>query len=180
MSFIPQSLNEVTKQSTLKASKILSTALVTVASTYLPNAVLPSNAEDDSVVKKRTKKPKVLETELGIKYIELKKGSGPYPSPGDYLVITYSGFLANGTMFDSTDIKGRKPLSFRFGKKQQIAGLESVIATMQPGGECTCTIPPEYAYGKDGVCIPNEGCIVPPNETVNYVVKLKAVAPAYG
>lgn len=46
-------------------------------------------------------------------------------------------------MFDSTEANGRKPLSFRFGKKQQIQGLESVIANMQPGGECTCSIPPQ-------------------------------------
>jgi FKBP-type peptidyl-prolyl cis-trans isomerase len=46
---------------------------------------------DDSSAKKKVKKPKVLETpDLGIKYIELTKGSGPYPSPGDFVVISYT------------------------------------------------------------------------------------------
>ncbi len=56
-------------------------------------------------------------------------------------------------MFDSTESKGRKPLTFRFGQKQVIAGLESVIAEMQPGGQCTCSIPSKYAYGEKGVCL---------------------------
>ena len=171
-----QTTNAIARESLATFHKVISSAVATAACL---TTVLPSLA-DEEVVKKRTKKPKVLVTDLGIKYIELKKGTGPYPQPGDFLAISYSGFLSNGTMFDSTDIKGRKPLSFRIGKGQQIAGIESVLATMQAGGECTCTIPPEFAYGKDGVCVPNEGCIVPPNETVNYVLKLKAVAPAYG
>jgi hypothetical protein len=105
---------------------------------------------DQVKVKKAVKTvPKVLETELGIKYIELKKGSGAFPTPNDYVIInyrygmcssiaslailrkrqtlivtfthiifTYSGFLSNGTAFDTTEQKGRKPLSFRIGKKQ--------------------------------------------------------------
>lgn len=136
------------------------------------------NVFADEAVKKQ-KKAKVLETELGIKYIELKKGSGPYPTPGDFVVINYSAFLSNGTVFDSTEIKGRKPLSFRFGRKQQIEGLESVLSYMQPGGECTCTIPPKYAFGEEGICIKDQGCLVPPNETLKYVIKLKQVAPSY-
>ena len=166
------------KQNAVQLIKSISTAVV-IGGTYgMFNQVSPAFAADTATAKK--KKYKVLETDNGIKYIELKKGSGPFPNPGDFVVISYSGFLSNGTMFDSTDINGRKPLSFRFGKKQQIAGLEAVIATMQPGGECTCTIPPQFAYGAEGVCIENEGCIVPPNETLKYVIKLRNVAPAYG
>jgi FKBP-type peptidyl-prolyl cis-trans isomerase len=172
-----QTNHQIVQDSTTNIARSIAATALTASALLLPAASLPALAEE---VTKKKKKPKVLETELGIKYIELKKGSGPYPQPGDFVVISYSGFLTNGTMFDSTEIKGRKPLSFRFGKKQQIQGLESVLANMQPGGECTCTIPPKYAYGADGVCVPNEGCIVPPNETVNYVVKLRAVAPAYG
>jgi FKBP-type peptidyl-prolyl cis-trans isomerase len=126
------------------------------------------------------KKPKVLETDLGIQYIILNKGSGPYPNPGDFIVIDYIGFLKNGTVFDSTEVKGRKPLSFRFGKKQIIPGIESVLEYLQPGGEATCVIPPQFAYGSKGVCL-EEGkeCIVPPNETLKYVLKLKSVGAGY-
>jgi FKBP-type peptidyl-prolyl cis-trans isomerase len=120
-----------------------------------------------------------LQTDLGIKYIELKKGSGVYPSPGDFVAIDYNAFLNNGTMFDTTIGKGKKTLSFRFGKKQVIPGIESVLEYMQAGGEVTCTIPPQYAYGAKGVCIENEGCIVPPNETLKYFIRLKSVGAGY-
>lgn len=56
-------------------------------STALFVDVIAANAEETKP--KKTKKPKVLETELGIKYIDLKKGSGPFPQTGDYVVIEY-------------------------------------------------------------------------------------------
>jgi hypothetical protein len=139
----------------------------------------PFGALADDVKPKKAKKPKVLETELGIKYVELKKGSGPFPSTGDFIVLDYIGFLNNGTVFDSTETKGRKPLSFRYGKNQIIPGIESVLSYMQPGAEVTCTIPSVYAYGSRGICVPDEGCIVPPDETLKYVLKLKNVGAGY-
>ena len=63
---------------------------------------------------KAPKKPRVLETENGIKYIDIKKGDGPFPSEGDYVVINYTGFLSNGTLFDTTEGKGKRALSFRY------------------------------------------------------------------
>lgn len=139
----------------------------------------PFSVLADDVKPKKAKKPKVLETELGIKYVELKKGSGPFPSTGDFIVLDYIGFLNNGTVFDSTETKGRKPLSFRYGKNQIIPGIESVLSYMQPGAEVTCTIPSAYAYGSRGICVPDEGCIVPPDETLKYVLKLKNVGAGY-
>jgi FKBP-type peptidyl-prolyl cis-trans isomerase len=100
----------------------------------LTSLALSANADSDNTVKK-TKKPKVKETELGIKYIELKKGEGLFPNKGDYVVIDYTGFLPDGKPFDTTIGKGKKfkPLAFRFGEKQLIPGLESVLENMQPG-----------------------------------------------
>ena len=119
----------------------------------LTSLALSANAADDKTAKK-TKKPKVKETDLGIKYIELKKGDGLFPNKGnnipslsllslfllfyikgDYIVIDYTGFLPDGKPFDTTIGKGRKfkPLAFRFGEKQVIPGLESVLENMQPG-----------------------------------------------
>lgn len=51
---------------------------------------------------------------------------------------------------------------------------------MQAGGEVTCTIPSKLAYGEKGICLPNnQGCIVPPNETLKYVLKLRNVGAGY-
>eukprot|EP01031_Cornospumella_fuschlensis_P029493 gene29493-35598_t len=165
----PQSLQESAGGGLKKALQVGSVAMMTFASSLRVLA-----AEE-----KKKKKPKVLETDLGIKYIEVKKGSGPFPQPGDFVVINYTGFLNNGTVFDSTEVKGRKPLSFRLGKKQVIQGLESVLEYMQPGGEVTCSIPAKYAYGSKGVCIDGQGCLVPPNEDLKYVLKLVSAGAGY-
>jgi len=133
---------------------------------------------DDVSTPPKKKKVKVLETDLGIKYIDVKKGSGAYPQTGDYVVINYSAFLSNGTIFDTTERKGGKPLSFRYGMKQMIPGVESVLESMQVGGERTATIPAKYAYGDKGVCTA-EGCLVPPGSNINYVIKLLQSAASY-
>lgn len=125
---------------------------------------------------KKMKKPKVLETENGVKYIEVKKGEGNSPGDGDFVVINYTGFLPGGKVFDTTEGKGKKPISFRMGMKQMIPGIEEVLKRMRPGGEVTCTIPSKLAYGTKGVCIEGQGCLIEPNTDLNYVVKLKAVA----
>lgn len=169
-----QSESQSFKADIVQLSKSFTSAGIAAASMLTLSS--PSLAAE---VTKKTKKPKVLETDLGIKYIVLKQGEGPYPNPGDFVVVGYTGFLSNGTIFDTTDAPGRKPISFRFGKKQQIEGLESVLSNMQPGGECTCSIPSKYAFGEKGICIENEGCLVPPNENVKYAVKLIKVAPSY-
>ena len=108
-------------------------SVTAAATTLLGTALTRAWAEDAAVAPKKVKKPKVLETDLGIKYIEVKKGSGPYPIAGDLVVINYSAFLSNGQMFDTTEVKGKKPLAFTLGKKQIIPGLESVIEYMQVG-----------------------------------------------
>jgi FKBP-type peptidyl-prolyl cis-trans isomerase len=106
-------------------------ASVTAMTTMLTAATIA--AADDPPKKK--KKPKILETDLGIPYIVLKEGSGAFPQTGDLVAISYSAFLSNGTMWDSTDVKGRKPVSFIIGKKQIIPGLESVVTYLK-GAMC--------------------------------------------
>lgn len=118
---IPKSLTESTNSKLFNQLSTLSAVLV---STTLLGNVMNVNADE---VTKKIKKPKVLETDDGIKYIELKKGSGQYPNNGDFIIMDYTGFLNDGTVFDSTETKGRKPLSFRYGKKQMIPGIESVL-----------------------------------------------------
>jgi len=156
------------------------TAAVVAAS---PLVSLAADNNDDATKPKKAKKVKVLETDLGIPYIVVKKGSGSYPNPGDFVVITYTGFLSDGTVFDSTEGKGKKAKAFRFGQKQVIPGIESVVELMQPGGEVTCSIPSKYAYGTKGVCVDTkEGqkeCLVKPNEDLKYVIKLKTVGAGY-
>ncbi len=88
--------------------KISTITIASLGSTAIVHA-------DDAVKSKpKVKKPKVLETENGVKYIELKKGEGSYPGEGDYVSINYIGILSNGTYFDTKYEPGKKPLTFRF------------------------------------------------------------------
>jgi FKBP-type peptidyl-prolyl cis-trans isomerase len=171
-----RAIGDRTKHAVVSGAAAAATAVMAAASV----AARPAFAADDVAQKpKKAKKPKILETENGIKYIVMKPGSGPYPQPGDLVVITYSAFLSNGTMYDSNDVKGRKPLSFLLGQKQVIPGLEEVIEYMQPGAEVTCSIPAKYAYGDKGICLEGQGCLVPPGENINYAVKLKSAGAGY-
>src|SRR5690606_30081146 len=64
---------------------------------------------------------------------------------GDVVRINYTGRLADGTQFDSSD--GKSPLEFTIGLGQVIKGLESHVAGMEPGAKSTVTIPCDEAYG---------------------------------
>ena len=125
---------------------------------------------------KKKNKLKVGETELGIKYIDLKVGDGPNPYDGDLIAINYIGFKMDGTEFDSQYSK--KNLAFKYGARQVIPGFEDVLATMRPGGQRSCTIPSKLAYGSKGVCI-KDGCIVDPNEDLKFVITLKTIGAGY-
>ena len=109
-----------------------------------------------------------------------------FPSKGDYIVIDYTGFLPDGKPFDTTIGKGKKadgkpfkPLAFRFGEKQIIPGIESVLENLQPGAEATATIPAKYAYGEKGVCNEKGECLIPPNTALNYFIRLKSVGVGF-
>ena len=76
----------------------------------------------------------VRTTKGGAKYVIVKEGSCPlidpsgalgscYPRPESYITIDYTGFLPNGQVFDSTEKKGGKPLSFRLGERQVVPGI---------------------------------------------------------
>ncbi|GHE02067.1 peptidylprolyl isomerase [Defluviimonas sp. 20V17] len=65
--------------------------------------------------------------------------------PGDKVRIHYTGTLADGSVFDSSE--GRDPLEFTVGSGQIIPGLDAALPGMSEGEEKTVTIAPEQAYG---------------------------------
>ena len=131
----------------LKTSLLNSVSFATI-SPCISTLVTPTEANAYGVVEepilKKKKKLKVGETDLGIKYIDLRVGDGPNPYEGDLVAINYIGFKIDGTEFDSQYAK--KNLAFKFGAKQIIPGLEDVLATMRPGGQRSCTIPVSYTH----------------------------------
>lgn len=126
--------------------------------------------------KKMAGKLTFIDTESGLAYADVKKGSGPMPHDGDLVIVNYIAYLSDGTIFDNTTVPGRKPLAFQMGQKKIIPGLEEALRTMQPGGKRKVIVPPKLAYGSRGVCFGDEGCLVPPNAVLEYDLELVRVA----
>lgn len=65
---------------------------------------------------------------------------------GDMVTIHYTGYLKDGTEFEST--KDKKPFTFTIGHRKIIPGFESAIVGMKEGETKSISIAPEHAYGK--------------------------------
>ena len=85
-------------------------------------------------------------TASGLKYSVLKAGKGPKAAIGDKVMVHYTGWLTNGTQFDSSRSRGN-PFSFDVGSGV-IQGWSEVVQLMSKGSRYKCTIPPALGYGE--------------------------------
>jgi peptidylprolyl isomerase len=105
-------------------------------------------------------------TSTGLKYIDIREGTGATPQLGDDLTVNYTGWtLADGKKFDSSIDRGQ-PFSFAFGYCKVIKGWDYGVATMKLGGTRRLIIPPELGYGSS-----SNGSI-PANSTLIFDVQL--------
>ncbi len=114
------------------------------------------------------------ESQVGVKVNDVSAGTGPLAESGDVLTVNYVGNLEDGKVFDSSIDRG-VPFSFTLGVGQVISGWDEGVAGMRAGGKRVLTVPPEYAYGEQGVGP------IPPNSTLIFQVELLKVekpAPA--
>ena len=110
-----------------------------------------------------------MTTPSGLKYEELKVGDGATPQQGQTVVVHYTGWLTNGTKFDSSVDRGQ-PFKFVLGRGMVIKGWDEGLSTMKIGGKRKLTIPPELGYGARGA-----GGVIPPNATLVFDVELLGV-----
>jgi len=102
-----------------------------------------------------------------LRYIDTRMGTGALAAPGMEYTVHYTGWLRDGTKFDSSI--GREPLKFVQGRRLVIAGWEMGFEGMRVGGTRRLFIPYQLAYGEKG-----RGRIPPKAELV-FDVELLAV-----
>ncbi len=101
----------------------------------LPTAVPASNA--------------LVQTQYIMRYAELKIGTGPLAEPGKVYVLHYTGWLWDGTKFDSSRDRNQ-PFSFEQGKRKTIPGFDNGFEGMHVGGQRRLFLPYQLAYGEKG------------------------------
>ncbi len=95
-----------------------------------------------------------------------KKGSGPKPKVGDMVKVHYTGYLLDGTKFDSSVDRG-KPFEFQLGKGRVIKGWDEGIAALNKGAKAKLIMPSKLAYGNRGA-----GGIIGPYSPLVFDVEL--------
>lgn len=88
-------------------------------------------------------------TDSGLQYEDVVVGTGAEATAGKHVAVHYSGFLEDGSMFDSSVMRG-EPLGFDLGARQVVQGWDEGIAGMLEGGRRTLIIPSDLGYGDAG------------------------------
>jgi peptidylprolyl isomerase len=99
-------------------------------------------------------------TQYSMHYIEVEVGTGKLAEPGKVYVVQYTGWLRDGTKFDSSRDRP-EPLSFEQGKRKVIPGWDAGFEGMRVGGKRRLIIPYQLAYGEKG-----RGKIPPKSELI--------------
>lgn len=111
---------------------------------------------------------RMTRTQSGLMYEDVKVGTGEVATAGDMVSVQYTGWLTDGTKFDSSRDRN-EPFSFKLGAGRVIAGWDEGVAGMRVGGERKLVIPSDLGYGDQGVGP------IPPGATLVFDVELLGV-----
>ncbi|ALB69133.1 FKBP-type peptidyl-prolyl cis-trans isomerase [Cronobacter muytjensii] len=128
-----------------------------------------NEAKGKAYREKFAKEKGVKTSSTGLLYKVEKEGTGAAPKESDTVVVNYKGTLIDGQEFDNSYKRG-EPLSFRLDGV--IPGWTEGLKNIKKGGKIKLVIPPELAYGKNGV--PG----IPANSTLVFDVELLDINPA--
>jgi len=132
-------------------------------------ALIPACTQNEQKVTQSAEQKggeKMVKTPSGLQYEDLVPGSGDSPKQGKKVTVHYTGWLTNGTKFDSS-VDRNEPFTFVIGAGQVIPGWDEGVLNMKIGGKRKLVIPPELGYGAAGA-----GGVIPPNATLVFEVIL--------
>jgi len=134
-------------------------------------------------------KAKATKTASGLEYVITEKGTGTKPEAGKDVAIKYSGFLEDGTLFDSSiedvaklfgkfdqnraNANAYVPIQTKAGQYQFIQGFAEGLNLLNIGDKATFFIPSNLAYGERGA-----GNVIPPNSNIIFEVEFLEGTPA--
>jgi peptidylprolyl isomerase len=108
-------------------------------------------------------------TPSGLQYAIDRPGTGAQPQAGQTVAVHYTGWLTDGTKFDSSRDRGEAFL-FAIGQGEVIKGWDEGVAAMKVGEQRTLVIPPALGYGEQGA-----GGAIPGNATLVFKVELMGI-----
>ena len=111
-----------------------------------------------------SKDKEIMNGELIIE--DLKVGEGSEVVKYNIVTVNYTGWLTDGTKFDSSLNPGRSPFRFTVGGGQVIKGWDEGLIGMKVGGKRKLTIPPSMGYGNQDMGV------IPPNSTLVFEIDL--------
>ncbi len=124
-----------------------------------------SSSDSESNTSEVNMAEETVTTASGLQIKTLVVGTGDKAEPGKTAVVHYTGWLLDGTKFDSSVDRGT-PFEFPLGAGRVIKGWDEGVATMNIGGKVELIIPPDLAYGPSGA-----GGVIPPNATLKFEVE---------
>ena len=144
------------------------TASNSTGSEATATAVSPATpgSTGDNMAKSQAGAAEEISTPSGLKYQELAVGDGAVAETNRKVSVHYTGWLTDGTKFDSSLDRG-KPFEFQLGAGQVIRGWDEGVKGMRVHGKRRLTIPPDLGYGPQGA-----GGVIPPNATLVFEVEL--------
>ena len=129
----------------------------------------PKEAATEPTKDAQTAEGKEVTTPSGLKYVDVKVGTGESPKVGQMVSVHYTGTFPEGKKFDSShDHPGGEPFTFDVGGNV-IKGWNEAIMTMKVGGKRKLIVPGDLAYGHEG----RPG--IPPDATLLFDVELLSI-----
>ena len=111
---------------------------------------------------------KFVTTDSGLRYIDLREGTGAPPIQDEKVSFHYRAFLIDGTEVDDTYVRGEPKLQVI---TKLLPGIQEGLLSMREGGKRVLLVPPNLAFGSRG--IPDGR--VPPDSMIFYEIELLGI-----